>query len=142
MKKFFLVIVTWIFFMYVTAISYATWLNVTGRVWNLNAAPSVISVTPNSGPELLSAWSLQNFVLKFRDNEKDNISYTITVQTNSGSVTPLSGTVSSWSFDVNNEATINLSYLAPVSAIWASNITVTLNDGPNITSYNIGLFIY
>ncbi|MEA3386864.1 MAG: hypothetical protein U9Q66_00190 [Patescibacteria group bacterium] len=56
-------------------------VTVSAVVGNLNHSPVVTSITPNNNPKLLKAYSLQNFVVKFRDDEKNHIYYTITTQT-------------------------------------------------------------
>ena len=120
----------------------ATNVTLTGIVWSWNYSPTVLSVTPNGNPEILAASSMQNFSLNFKDQEKDSTTYTITPAASGGSSSPTSGTINTWDFETNSWATISFTYSAPSSAVWNKAITVTLNDGTNVVSYDINLYIY
>ena len=113
---------------------------VSAIVGNINSAPLIISVTPSSDPKLLGAGEVQNFSVYYRDNEKDSATFTVTPQ--DGFVTPISGRIPKSSYDTNSGATINFTYRAPESSVGTSQVTVTINDGSNVTTKTIGLYIY
>ena len=115
-------------------------VNVWAVVWNINHSPVIISIIPNNNPELLSANSLQNFSLTFRDDEKNEIYYTITTQTNWWYTSPISWKILTSEFNWN-EAKISFTYLAWTDT-WNKKITITLNDWPNVISKDINLYIY
>lgn len=116
-------------------------VTVSAVVGNINHSPVVISVTPNNNPKLLSADSLQNFVIRFRDDEQNHVYYTITTESNGWYTSPISWEITTSSYDSNNETTIDFSYLA-WSVTWVKTITVTINDGPNVISKDINVYIY
>lgn len=115
---------------------------VSAVVGSLNQAPLVLSVNPNWDPWILETNSIQDYIIYFKDNEKDTVYYTVTPWDNSWYVTPISWVINPWDYDSNNWAYINFLYLAP--AIWNSNasITITLNDWPNVTFKKLNLYIY
>jgi len=55
---------------------------VSAVVGNINHAPIIISIIPNSSPELLASNSLQNFIITFKDDETNETFYTITTENN------------------------------------------------------------
>jgi len=117
-------------------------LNLTWVVLWDNNAPTEISSTPNWNPEYFyDGYRTQEFTITFKDYEKDEVSYTITVQTDWGSTDPLSGEILSLHYDSNNEAVINFIYSAPNNNVWNKKITITLNDGVNVVSYDIDVYI-
>jgi hypothetical protein len=143
MKKIIITLLTIYIGLYYPIVFPATNFTLSAIVWNGNYAPNVISVNPNGNPEILAKSSVQNFSLTFKDNEKNNVSYTITPETNGGSANPTSGNITSWNYNASNEATINFAYSAPSTAVGNKKITITLNDGVNATvSYDIKVFIY
>ena len=107
-------------------------------VGNINTAPMIISISNNWNPEAIENGASQTFAVVIQDAENDTITYTATPQ--DGSASPISWTVSS--YDWNNRATINLTYLAPGSTDLTTKITLTLNDGANVVSEDINLYIY
>lgn len=109
-------------------------------VWNINHAPIIISITPNGDPELLAKDSLQNFSIRYRDDEVNHTYYTITTETNWWYTSPISWEISSSDY-VWDIATIDFSFLAP-TITWAKKITITLNDWPNVVSKDINIYIY
>ena len=113
---------------------------VSAVVWNINHSPVIISILPNGNPELLASNSLQNFSITFKDDETNDIFYTITTETNWWYTSPISWEIKSAHF-VWNEAKINFSYLA-WSVSWNKKITITLNDWPNVISKDINVYIY
>lgn len=139
MKKF-----LWIISIIALSISnYSFWANsvvVSAVVWNINAAPVVISVNPSSNPRMLKVNTLQDYAVYFRDNEKDSVYYTITAQ--SWAVTPISWTINPSNYDSWSWAYINFKYLAPSIAVKAKKITIILNDWPNATIKELNVYIY
>lgn len=117
-------------------------VTVSAVVGNINHSPVVTSITPNWNPQLIWSKTLQNFILKFRDDEKNHIYYTITTEANGWYTNPISWEILTSKFDTNNEASINFSYLAPDTWVWYKKITITLNDWPNVISKDINVYIY
>lgn len=113
---------------------------VSAIVWNQNSAPIIMSVNPDSNPRILKTNRTQSYTLYFRDNEKDNVSYTITPL--NGYTTPISGSISPADYDSNNWAYINFLYLAPPTAYTNESIIVTINDGNSIVSKQLNLYVY
>ena len=113
---------------------------VSAVVGNINHAPIIISIIPNSSPELLASNSLQNFIITFKDDETNETFYTITTENNWWYTSPISWKIKSTDF-IWSEAKINFSYLA-WNVWWSKKITITLNDWPNVISKDINLYIY
>lgn len=113
---------------------------VSAIVWNVNNAPIIISVTPNSDPRILKTNRTQSYSIYFRDNEKDTITYTITPQ--NWYTNPISGTITAADYDSNNGTYIHFLYLSPASAFPNESIIVTINDGSTIISKQLNLYIY
>jgi hypothetical protein len=112
-------------------ISYAEDIWVSARVSVANNKPQVVSVTPSFSPVVLGQNNIQAFSIQVQDVEWDNITYTITPQY--GSASPISWTMSDSTKLQNAEAFINFTYLSTSQSaeLWASKITLTLNDGVN-----------
>jgi hypothetical protein len=86
---------------------------------------------------------VQLFSIQIKDVEWDNITYTITPDY--GATSPISGTISNSTKLQNGEAFIDFTYLSSseVSELWASKITLTLNDWVNpVTIKEIDLYIF
>lgn len=113
---------------------------VSAVVWNINQAPLVLNVIPNSNPRFLARNKTQSYTLYFRDNEKDIIYYTITPV--NGYTNPISWVINIWDYDGNNWAYINFLYLAPALATTNEKVIVTLNDWPNVVVKELSLYIY
>lgn len=123
--------------------AFAEDINISARVWVANQNPEIISITPNFSPVVLAWNTLQSFSLQIKDNEWDQISYTITPDF--WWVNPISGTISNSTKIQNGEAYINFNYVASwdPAANWASKITITLNDGVNpIIVEEIDIYTY
>lgn len=119
-------------------------LNLSAVVGVSNHAPVITEVIPNSNPRYLqnsSNWIVkQNYTIRVRDDEMDELNYTITVESNWWTVTPTSGTLNN--FDVNNEEVIYFEYTTPESAVEEKTITITVTDWPNITIKTLNVYIY
>lgn len=114
---------------------------VSAIVWNTNWAPVVISVNPASNPVLIKTNALQEYIIYYRDNEKDQLSYTITAR--SWATNPISWTVQSFEYDSSSWAYINIKYLAPATKVWSKTITLTLNDWHNpVVVKTLNVYIY
>ena len=113
---------------------------VSAVVGNINHAPVIVSITPNWNPELLASNSLQNFSAVFRDDELNDIYYTITTEANWWYTSPISWKISQSDYNWN-QAIIDFAFLAP-SSTWIKKITITLNDWPNVISKDINIYIY
>lgn len=115
---------------------------VSAVVWSINQAPLVVSVNPSSNPRILWTNKTQSYSVWFSDNEKDTIYYTITPK--DGYTNPVSWVINPSDYDVNWNAYVNFLYLSPASAPswWFTDITVTLNDGPNVVVKTLNLYIY
>ena len=72
--------------------------------------------------------------------ERDAITFTVTPQ--DGFSAPLSGHIAASAYDSSSGAYVRFTYRAPETAVGTSEITVTLNDGSNVTTKTIGLYIY
>lgn len=121
-------------------------LNVSAIVGNSNHAPIITSVVPDSNPLYLSHSNgvlvKQNYSIKYRDDEKDEVTYTITTETNWWAVNPTNWTILTSSYDINNEAYIFFEYIAPTSDVWSKIITITISDWPNVTVKTLNVYIY
>ncbi len=117
---------------------------VSAVVWNDNHAPIILSVTPNSDPRILAKNKTQSYTIYFRDDEKDQITYTITPQ--NWFANPISGTILSSDYDTASWAYINFLYLSPAISDTSLNpnekITITLNDWPKVIKKELNLYIY
>ncbi|MDD4151221.1 MAG: hypothetical protein PHR68_01275 [Candidatus Gracilibacteria bacterium] len=113
---------------------------VSAVVGNINASPVIISVNPSSNPKMIKINNLQDYIIYFRDNEKDIVYYSITAE--SGATNPISGTINHSDYDSGSGAYINFRYLAPSTAVKAKKITLVLNDGQNATIKELNVYIY
>lgn len=113
---------------------------VSAIVGTQNYAPLILEVLPNSDPRILKVNKTQSYTLYFRDDEKDEVYYTITP--NTWFSNPISGTISSTHYDSNSGAYINFLYLAPPNPNAWESIIVTIDDGSNLISKKLNLFIY
>lgn len=114
-------------------------------VGNSNHTPIVTEIIPNSDPVYLDnsvegSLVKQNYSIKFRDDENDTVTYTITPESGGWAVNPTSWTVTS--YDSNDEAYIFFEYISPLTAVWAKTITVTISDWPNVTIETLNVYIY
>lgn len=139
------IIALFIFWKYWVIIAAET-LTLSAVVGNSNHAPVVISVSPDFSPNpnylplsTDTVISKQAYTVLFRDDENDEVNYTVTTETNWWTVT-----ISSWNITdyTNNEAYIFFDYIAPTSWIWPKTITVTISDWPNITIKEIYVYLY
>lgn len=140
----------------ITIISSLLWLNystnadsltLSAVVGNSNHAPVVTEIIPNSNPRYLNNSTnttlvKQNYSIKFRDDENDEVTYTITTQTDGWAVNPTSWTILSSEYDSNNEAYIVFEYISPTSEVWLKTITITISDWPNVTVQTLNVYIY
>lgn len=121
-------------------------LTLSAVVGNSNHTPIVTEINPDLNPNYLSHSTgtdlvKQNYYIKFRDDEKDNVTYTITTQSNWWAVNPTSWTITS--YDTNNEAYIFFEYISPTTATFENKtITVTISDWPNVTIQTLNVYIY
>lgn len=116
---------------------------VSARVSVANNKPEVISITPSFSPVVMWQNTVQSFSIQIKDVEWDNITYTITPDY--GATSPISWTISDTTKLQNAEAFIDFTYLSSneVSEIWASKITITLNDWVNpVSIQEIDLYIF
>lgn len=113
---------------------------VSAVVGNINHAPVILSVIPDSNPRFLRVNRTQSYTLYFRDNEKDTVSYTMTPA--NGFTHPISGTIEASNYDASSWAYINFLYLAPSIPVENETITLTINDGSNVISKELHLYIY
>lgn len=113
---------------------------VSAVVWNINQAPLVLDINPNSNPRFLARNKTQSYTIYFRDTEKDIVHYTITPV--NGYSNPISGTILSTDYDSWSWAYINFLYLAPALATTNEKVIVTLNDWPNVVVKELNLYIY
>lgn len=117
-------------------------ITVSAVVWDINQSPLVLSVNPDGDPWILETNEIQNYTIYFKDTENDKVYYTITPGNNSWYVSPISWTINSSDYDSNSWAYINFLYLAPSVAKADANITITLNDWPNVITKQLNLYIY
>lgn len=115
---------------------------VSAIVGSLNSAPLVLSVNPDGNPWILWTQELQNYIIYFKDNEKDKIYYTITPWDNSWYVNKTSWVIEPSEYDWSNWAYINFLYVAPWIPNETAKIILTLNDWPNVTFKELKLYIY
>lgn len=112
---------------------------VSAIVGNINHAPVVLSVTPNSNPRLLKINKTQTYSLFLRDDEKDTLYYNIIP--NNGYTNPISGTINPSDYNSSSGVYINFLYLAPAIST-SDTITVVINDTSNVISKDLHLTIY
>ena len=117
-------------------------VQVSAVVGIINHSPVILSVNPHSDPKILGVTNIQNYSLYFQDDEKDTISYTITPL--NGYTNPISGTISTGSYDSASGAYITFTYLSPATppAGNLTTVTITLNDGANLVNKDLHLYIY
>ncbi len=123
--------------------TFAKEVNVSANVSIVNNQPEIVSITPSFSPVVMWQNVVQWFSIQLKDIEWDNITYTITPEYWANS--PISWTITNATKLQNSEAFINFTYLSSneVSELWASKITITLNDGINpITVKEIDLYIF
>lgn len=117
---------------------------VSAVVWTWNHAPIILSVTPNSDPRILAKNRIQSYTIYFRDDEKDQITYTITPE--NWFSNPMNGTILSSNYDADNGAYINFLYLSPATSNTSINpnekIIVTINDWTTVVKKELNLYIY
>lgn len=117
---------------------------VSAVVWTDNHSPVILSVNPNSNPRILATNKTQSYTIYFRDDEKDQITYTITPD--NWFANPISGTILSSNYDTASWAYINFLYLSPATSNISSNpnekIIVTINDGVTVVKKELNLYIY
>jgi hypothetical protein len=78
MKKY---IIALILLAFTFGVSNATNVLVTAKVPGLdNNKPLIISINPNSDPNILETNEIVNYTLYFKDEEKNKIDFTITTQ--------------------------------------------------------------
>jgi len=134
------ILIIYVSFFWVLPTNAATSVTISAIVGNINSAPVILNISPNWNPEALPTNTLQNFSITVKDAEKDNITYTYTAQ--DWNTTPISWTILTSSYDVNNQVIINFSYLSPSVAVWTTKITLTINDWVNVIYQDINLYIY
>ena len=147
MKKIAFLLVTLLTFSNNASLIAADSLTLSAVVGNSNHAPVVTEIIPNSDPRYLghsteTTLVKQNYSIKFRDDENDEVNYTITTETDWWAVNPTSWTILTTDYDWNNEAYILFEYISPTSAVWAKTITVTISDWPNVTIQTLNVYIY
>lgn len=125
----------------------STSMTISAVVGNSNHAPVVTLVDPNSNPRYLNNSTVdtiikQSYLIRFRDDETDEVNYTITVEEWGWSTTVTSWTIIPTQYDTNNEAYITFDYITPTEEVGEKSITVTISDGPNITIQVINVYIY
>ncbi len=140
MKKiisFFLLVYSIIWINYSTANN--VWVYAT--VWSQNQQPIVLEVTPSSDPKLIKRLQTQNYLIKFSDKEKDNVTFTINAE--NWFLNLSSGEIKTSDY-VNGFWYINFTYLAPSNPpSWNfSKIYVTINDWTNIVIKKLNIYIY
>ena len=113
---------------------------VSAIVWNINSAPIIISMNPNTDIKLLQNSEVQNFSIYYQDREKDPITFTITPK--DGYVQPINWKILKNEYNYSSWSTFTFTYLAPLQQIWPSNIMVTINDWSNVITKDILLYIY
>lgn len=147
MKKIISILIVLVFLIDYSNLLAASNYTLSAVVGNSNHGPVVTSVVPDLNPNYLEVsdwWNLvkQDYSIKFRDDEKDEVTYTITTETDWGAVNPTSWTILTTNYDVNNEAYITFEYISPTAPVWAKEITITISDWPNVTIKTLNVFIY
>ena len=117
-------------------------ININAVVGNINHSPIILSINPDSNPRIIRTNKTQSYTIYFSDNEKDEITYTITPK--DWYSNPISWTIYSEDYDNNNWAYINFLYLSPsIIPNWnISEIVLTLNDWVNVVTKKLNLYIY
>lgn len=113
---------------------------VSAVVGSLNHAPVILSVFPDSNPRILRTNKTQSYTIYFRDDEKDNINYTITPL--NWYSNPISWSLNSTNYDSSSWAYINFLYLAPATTSTNEKVTVTISDWSNVIVKDLNLYIY
>lgn len=116
-------------------------VTVSAIVLSVNNPPVVLNVSPSNSTISVQRGKSKVISLQLRDIEGDIINYTINPPY--GSVTPISGTINDPTNLIAGTAYLTFTYLAPAtppSGIF--NVVVTLNDGPNLTTKNIPIFVF
>ncbi len=111
---------------------------VSATVWNTNSMPVITNINPSSNPRIIKINKTQTYKITVNDTDNSKLTYTIT---------PKDGYTNtiSWEIDLlNNTWYINFLYLSPSSIPnWNySYITLTINDGQNVLTQNLNLYIY
>lgn len=133
MKNF--IVFFWVFILLINNVFAESNIQVSATVWNVDIAPIITRVNPNSNPRILQANNLQAYSISIKDTDTDTIYYTIT---------PKYGYTShiSWSIEINQTGTFNFLYLAPDWNYTDEKITVTINDWTNVITKTLNLYIY
>ncbi|MCT4617408.1 MAG: hypothetical protein N4A38_04320 [Candidatus Gracilibacteria bacterium] len=142
MKKFLAIISCFTIIFSLNNTLFADKVNVTATVGAIDTAPLLSSITPSYSPVVVRGNTIQSFSMQIKDKEGGPISYTITPESGKGSVDITSGSLTNASRLQSGEATIYFKYLAPTSYTGSTKVTVTLNDGTNVTALDIDLYIY
>ncbi|EKE29755.1 MAG: hypothetical protein ACD_2C00105G0002 [uncultured bacterium (gcode 4)] len=115
---------------------------VTATVGNANHPPVILRINPSDDPRLLKTNRVQQYSAYFKDDEKDEITFTITSP--DWYVYPTDWIVST--FDSASGAYISFTYASPSSVpAWnLSRITLTINDwsGTNVISKDLNNYVY
>lgn len=138
MKKIISIII-WFFILF-TIVKANQSVVVSAVVWNQNHAPVILSVSPNSNPRILEKDKIQLYTIYFRDDEKEEVTYTITPD--NWFSNPINGTIVPTDYDSGSWAYINFMYLAPSIPTPNEFITVTINDNSNVIFKKLNLYIY
>ena len=116
-------------------------VTVSAVVLSVNNAPTVLNVAPSNSTISIQRSKSKLITLQIQDLEGDVINYTINPPY--GSVTPIDGTINDSANLIAGTAYIPFTYLAPATPPGGIiNIVVTLNDGPNLTTKNIPIFVF
>lgn len=125
-----------------TVVIASTDVLVTAIVWNNNHAPVILSVNPSDDPRILRTNKVQKYIIYFKDDEKNNSTFTVTPTY--WYVNPISWSISS--YDSLSWAYINFTYIAPSTVpTWnLDDITVTINDWIwwNIITKKLNIHVY
>ncbi len=146
MKKIISIITLLFIISYWTVVA-TTSMTISAVVGNSNHAPVVTLLDPDSDPRYLNNSTedtivKQEYIIKFRDDETDEVTYTITVEDWGGSTTITDWTIIPTEYDANNEAYIEFEYISPTEEVHEKTITVTISDWPNVTVQVINVYIY
>lgn len=147
MKKIISILITTLLVLNYSNVIAGTNLTLSAVVGNSNHAPVITLLDPNSDPRYLKNSTedtiiKQSYLIKFRDDEKDEVSYTITVEDWWWSTTVTDWSIIPTEYDSNNEAYITFDYISPLEEVEEKTITVTISDWPNVTVQIINVYIY
>lgn len=111
---------------------------VSATVWNTNSMPVITNINPSSNPRIIKINKTQTYKITVKDTDNSKLTYTIT---------PKDGYTNTISWEIellNNTWYINFLYLSPNNIPnWNySYITLTINDGQNVLTQNLNLYIY